>query len=228
MRVIGADGAQLGIIPTQEALRLAEEAELQLVEVNSSSNPPVCKIMDYGKFKYETAKRDRDSKRSKKTQELKEVKFRPKTHTHDFEFKTKHARRFIEDGHKVRLSIQFRGREVVHPETGKDVLERVCKSVEDVASVHQPARMEGKRMSMILAPKSRKDSGPTQPRPPAKERSAAKAEDPAGPASDKPASDKPASDKPAKGEGDSAPVAPKSPEAAPPQSTPEAAAAPEA
>ena len=158
--MISADGEQLGIMPTSDAMRLADDSELQLVEVNPTANPPVCKIMDYGKFKYENAKRDRDTKRVKKTQELKEVKFRPKTHLHDFDFKVKHARRFLEEGDKVRLLVQFRGREIVHPETGRDVLERVFKSVEDIAAIHQPSRMEGSRMNMILAPKLRRESGP--------------------------------------------------------------------
>ena len=119
--------------------------------------------MDYGRFKYETAKRDRDSKKTKKTQELKEVKFRPKTGTHDFEFKVKHARRFLEEGSKVRLQIQFRGRELVHPEMGKSILTRVCKIVEDIATVHTAPQMEGNRMSMILNPKPRKEGSKPKP-----------------------------------------------------------------
>ncbi len=138
---------------TQDAIARAEEQNLQLVEVNPKTNPPVCKIMDYGKFKYETSKRERDAKRTRKVQELKEVKFRPKTHEHDFDFKVKHARRFLEEGHKVRLLVQFRGREITHPETGRDVLNRVVKEVMDLATVNQVAAMEGNRMSMILAPK---------------------------------------------------------------------------
>ena len=133
----------------------AEEQNLELVEVNPKAQPPVCKILDYGKFKYETAKRDRETKRNKKTQEMKEVKFRPKTGDHDFDFKVKHARRFLEEGNKVRLLVQFRGREIVHPETGKAVLDRVCKVLADLATVVQLAKMEGNRMSMILGPKAR-------------------------------------------------------------------------
>jgi translation initiation factor IF-3 len=151
--VIDADGSQLGILQTQDAMRRAEEQGLQLVEVNPKTNPPVCKIMDYGKFKYETAKRERETKKHKKGQELKEVKFRPKTHDHDFDFKVKHARRFLEDNNKVRLLVQFRGREITHPETGRDVLNRVVKEVVDLATVIQMPNMEGNRMSMILAPK---------------------------------------------------------------------------
>ena len=162
--MIDADGSQLGILQTQDAMRRAEEQGLQLVEVNPKTNPPVCKIMDYGKFKYETAKRERETKKHKKGQELKEVKFRPKTHDHDFDFKVKHARRFLEDNNKVRLLVQFRGREITHPETGRDVLNRVVKEVVDLATVVQMANMEGNRMSMILAPKPRRDTGP-KPKP---------------------------------------------------------------
>ena len=165
VRVIDADGSQLGIMQTQDAMRRAEEQNLQLVEVNPKTNPPVCKIMDYGKFKYETAKRERETKKTRKSQELKEVKFRPKTHDHDFDFKVKHARRFLEDNNKVRLLVQFRGREITHPETGRDVLNRVVKAVVDLATVVQMPNMEGNRMSMILAPKPRRDGGPAKPKP---------------------------------------------------------------
>jgi translation initiation factor IF-3 len=152
---------------TQDAMRRADEQSLQLVEVNPKTNPPVCKIMDYGKFKYETAKRERETKKTRKSQELKEVKFRPKTHDHDFDFKVKHARRFLEDNNKVRLLVQFRGREITHPETGRDVLNRVVKEVVDLATVIQMPNMEGNRMSMILAPKPRRDGG-VKPKPAAR------------------------------------------------------------
>lgn len=156
--MIDADGSQLGIISTQDAMRRADEQGLQLVEVNPKTSPPVCKIMDYGKFKYENAKREREAKKNKKSQELKEVKFRPKTHDHDFDFKVKHARRFLEDNNKVRLLVQFRGREITHPETGRDVLNRVIKQVTDLATVVQMPNMEGNRMSMIIAPKARRET----------------------------------------------------------------------
>lgn len=154
MRVIDADGTLLGVIPTHQAQAKAQDAGLNLVEVNAKETPPVCKIMDYGKFKYENAKRERDTKRTRIVQETKEVKFRPKTHDHDFDFKVAHARRFLEDGDKVRLLVQFRGREMVHPETGRDVLDRVCRAVADLASVNQMSQMEGNRMFMVLAPKA--------------------------------------------------------------------------
>jgi translation initiation factor IF-3 len=154
VRVIDADGTLLGVIPTHQAQAKAQDAGLNLVEVNAKETPPVCKIMDYGKFKYENAKRERETKRTRIVQETKEVKFRPKTHDHDFDFKVAHARRFLEDGDKVRLLVQFRGREMVHPETGRDVLDRVCKAVADLASVNQMSQMEGNRMFMVLAPKA--------------------------------------------------------------------------
>ena len=138
---------------TQDAMDLALAAGLQLVEVNPKAVPPVCKIMDYGKFKYETAKRERDAKKNQKTSEVKEVKFRPKTHEHDFDFKLRHIRRFLGEGDKVRLVVQFRGREIIHPETGRAILDRVCKGIADIATVAQMAQLEGNRMNMVLAPK---------------------------------------------------------------------------
>ena len=164
VRVIDAGGEQLGIMLTQEAMARAEEAGLQLVEVNPKANPPVCKIMDYGKFKYETAKRDREARKNQKTTELKEVKFRPKTHDHDFDFKTRHIRRFLDEGDKVKLVVQFRGREITHPETGRAILERVCRDLADVATVLQMAQMEGNRMNMVLAPKPQRAGAP-RPKP---------------------------------------------------------------
>lgn len=157
--MIDADGTQLGILPTQDAITRAKEQGLQLVEVNSKSNPPVCKILDYGKFKYEAAKREREGKKGKRSQEMKEVKFRPKIGDHDFNFKLKHARRFLGEGNKVRLLVQFRGREVVHPETGRAVLDRVCKETSDLATIVQLAKMEGNRMAMILGPKPTRGGG---------------------------------------------------------------------
>jgi translation initiation factor IF-3 len=166
VRVIDDKGEQLGIMSTQEAMSRAEEAGLQLVEVNPKTVPPVCKIMDYGKFKYETAKRDREAKKHQKTTELKEVKFRPKTHDHDFDFKTRHIRRFIEEGDKVKLVVQFRGREITHPETGRKILEKVITTLADVTVILQMAQMEGNRMNMVLAPKPKSQMGkPAAPKP---------------------------------------------------------------
>lgn len=151
VRVVEASGEMLGIMPIAQALDKAQEQGLDLVEINPNANPPVCKILDYGKFKYEKSKQQRGTKKPKN--EIKEVKFRPKIGEHDLCFKVKHARRFIEDGNRVRLLVQFRGREIVHPETGRAILDRVCQTLEDVASVASSASMEGRNMSMTLQPR---------------------------------------------------------------------------
>ena len=153
MRVIGADGSQIGIIPTHEALRLAEEQGLELVEVNPRAAPPVCKIMDFGKFKYETSKKEKASRKHQSTIILKEIKLRPKTDDHDLDFKVKHIRGFLSEGNKCKLVIVFRGREIVHPETGQAMLDRVVKAVADIAMVEQRPMMEGRRMVMIIGPR---------------------------------------------------------------------------
>jgi translation initiation factor IF-3 len=162
VRVIGADGAQIGILPTHEALRMAEEQGLELVEVNPRAAPPVCRIMDFGKFKYETSKKEKESRKHQATVVVKEVKLRPKTDDHDFEFKVKHVRRFLTEGNKCRLVIAFRGREIVHPETGQAMLEEVLKAVSDIAVVEQRPTMEGRRMLLVIGPKTgviRRDAG---------------------------------------------------------------------
>jgi translation initiation factor IF-3 len=167
VRVIGADGAQVGVIPTQEALRLADEAGLELVEVNPRAAPPVCKIMDFGKFKYETSKKEKASRRHQSTIVLKEIKLRPKTDDHDFDFKVKHIRGFLAEGNKCKLVIVFRGREIVHPETGQAMLDKVVKAVNDIAMVEQRSMMEGRRMVMIIGPRGGviRPPGPTGPAP---------------------------------------------------------------
>jgi len=154
VRVIGADGAQVGVIPTHEALRLAEELGLELVEVNPRAASPVCKIMDFGKFKYETSKKEKSSRRHQSTIVLKEIKLRPKTDKHDLDFKVKHIRDFLGEGNKCKLVIVFRGREIVHPETGQAMLDRVVKTVADIAMVEQRPMMEGRRMVMIIGPRA--------------------------------------------------------------------------
>jgi len=161
VRVIGADGAQVGVIPTQEALKLAEEAGLELVEVNPRAVPPVCKIMDFGKFKYETSKKEKASRKHQSTIVLKEIKLRPKTDEHDFDFKVKHIRRFLAEGNKCKLVIVFRGREIVHPETGQAMLDQVVKNVGDVAMVEQRPMMEGRRMVMVIGPRGGVVRSPT-------------------------------------------------------------------
>jgi len=164
VRVIGDDGSQLGVLNTDDALRRAEEAGLDLVEVSPKAMPPVCKIMDYGKFKYENAKKTKDARKHQSTTTTKEIKFRPKTDDHDFDFKVKHIRRFLQEGNKAKLAVIFRGREIVHPETGQDVLKRVVEATSDIAQVEQAPLMEGRRMLMIIAPRVGRIS-PPQPRP---------------------------------------------------------------
>jgi translation initiation factor IF-3 len=151
--VIGADGGQVGILPTHEALKLAEEQGLELVEVNPRAAPPVCKIMDFGKFKYETSKKEKASRKHQSTIVLKEIKLRPKTDEHDFDFKVKHIRRFLSEGNKCKLVVVFRGREIVHPEMGQAMLDQVVKTVSDIAMVEQRPMMEGRRMVMIIGPR---------------------------------------------------------------------------
>jgi translation initiation factor IF-3 len=151
--VIGADGSQLGVLSTHEALRLAEEGGLDLVEVSPKAVPPVCKIMDYGRFKYEKAKKEKAARKHQSSVTLKEVKFRPKTDDHDLAFKVRNIKRFLEEGNKAKLLIIFRGREIVHPETGHAVLNRVVKEVGEIAQVEQMPAMEGRRMTMVLGPR---------------------------------------------------------------------------
>ncbi len=144
---------QLGVMPTHEALRLAEEKGLDLVEISPRAFPPVCRIMDYGKYKYEEAKKKQQARKKASTVETKEIKFRPKTEEHDMDFKVKHVRRFLEGGNKVRLAVVFRGREITHPQTGQNVLNRVIERCTDISSVEATSNMEGRRMIMVIAPK---------------------------------------------------------------------------
>jgi translation initiation factor IF-3 len=144
---------QLGVMPTHEALRLAEEKGLDLVEISPRAFPPVCRIMDYGKYKYEEAKKKQQAKKKASTVETKEIKFRPKTEEHDMDFKVKHVRRFLEAGNKVRLAVVFRGREITHPQTGMAVLNRVVERCNDLATVEATPNMEGRRMIMVISPR---------------------------------------------------------------------------
>ena len=142
------------MIPTHEALKLAEDQGLELVEVNPRAVPPVCKVMDFGKFKYETSKKEKASRKHQSTIVLKEIKLRPKTDDHDLDFKVKHIRRFLSEGNKCKLVTVFRGREIVHPETGQAMLDQVIKMVADIATVEQRAMMEGRRMVMVIGPRA--------------------------------------------------------------------------
>ncbi|MFZ5979592.1 MAG: translation initiation factor IF-3 [Candidatus Zixiibacteriota bacterium] len=153
VRLIGPDGDQLGIIPTSEALNRAAEAGLDLVEVSPNSRPPVCRIMDFGKYKYELSKKDKLAKKKQHTFQMKEMRFRPKIEEHDYQFKTRHVREFLESGNKVKVFVIYRGREMAHLEFGRDVLDRVIKDLEEIALVDVPPKLEGRNMSMLLSPK---------------------------------------------------------------------------
>jgi translation initiation factor IF-3 len=151
--VIGAAGEQLGVLPTHQAISLAEEAILDLVEVSPKAVPPVCKIMDFGKYKYEQKKKAAESRKHQSHVVVKEVKFRPKTEEHDYQFKLRHIQRFLQEGNKAKVTIAFRGREITHSDIGRAVLERITKDCEQIGMVEQTARMEGRHMLMILAPR---------------------------------------------------------------------------
>lgn len=151
--MVGADSEQLGILSLQEALALAERQHLDLVEVSPSANPPVCRIMDYGKYKYQQSKRLQEARKKQVQIQLKEVKIRPKTDEHDLQFKIKHVRRFLEEGNKAKITVVFRGREITHTELGQSALERFATELQDVCVIESRPRMEGRSMFMIVAPK---------------------------------------------------------------------------
>jgi len=153
VRVILEDGTQLGVMPTDEARAKAEEMGLDLLEVSANARPPVCKIIDAGKWKYEEAKKKRQAKLNQTNCELKQIKLRPKTDTHDLEFKTRAARRFLEEGNKVQFVVRFRGRENVHPETGKAALDKIMKELVEIAKLERMPKYENRVMTMIVAPK---------------------------------------------------------------------------
>jgi translation initiation factor IF-3 len=153
VRVIGPDGEMLGILQTREAYLYARERELDLVEVNPKAHPPVCKVMDFGKYKYEEKKKQADARKRQTIVELKEIKIRPKTDDHDMDFKLKHIRRFLEEGDKVKITCRFRGREITHPETAQRQLDHMAQNILDIGSVETSARMEGRTMTLVLAPK---------------------------------------------------------------------------
>lgn len=154
VRLIGEDGTQLGIRSVREALELAEAAGLDLVEVAPHVKPPVCRIMDYGKYKYTQSKRQHEARRRQKTIQVKEVKLRLKTEDHDLQVKARRAREFLVQGHKVKVTLQFRGREMVHKHLGKDRLDRLAGQLSDIGTLEGEARQEGYLMVMYLVPKS--------------------------------------------------------------------------
>lgn len=153
LRVISPEGEQLGILDVADALRRAEEFGLDLVEVAPGADPPVCKIMDYGKFRYEESKKEHERKKKQATVVVKEIKLRPKTEEHDLDYKVKRLKRFIAEDCKVKVTIMFRGREITHPEQARMLLDKLLELVGDEAQVEQSAKFEGRNMTMILAPK---------------------------------------------------------------------------
>ncbi|MDY5045440.1 translation initiation factor IF-3 [Phascolarctobacterium sp.] len=156
VRVITADGEQLGIMSGRAAQQLAVERHLDLVEIAPTAKPPVCKIMDYGKFRYEQQKREKEARKKQKTFDIKEVKLRPGIEDHDFNVKYKNAVRFLEDGDKVKVTIMFRGRELSHPELGEVLLNKMAEQLKEIAIVERVPKLEGKNMIMIVAPKPAK------------------------------------------------------------------------
>lgn len=159
VRLIDEDGQQVGIIPTREALMIARERGLDLVEVGANSNPPVCRLMDYGKYRYEQSRKERETRKHQHVTRVKEVRVEPKIGEHDLETKGRQAERFLKSGDKVKLSVLFRGRSITHPELGRDLLQRLSEQLSDVGVVEQGARMEGRTMTMYMAPARTRTEG---------------------------------------------------------------------
>ena len=153
VRVIGEDGAQLGIMSSREALKIAEEHELDLILIAPTAKPPVCRIMDYGRYRYEQAKKERDAKKKQKIVEVKEIRLSPNIDTNDLNTKSNNARKFLEKGNRVKVTLRFRGREMAHVNATKGVLDEFAGTLADISNVDKPAKMEGRSMSIVLAPK---------------------------------------------------------------------------
>jgi translation initiation factor IF-3 len=155
VRLVGAGGEQIGVVPLEEAKKLAEESSLDLVEISPQAEPPVCKVMDYGKFRFEEQKKRQASRKKQKQTQVKEIKFRPGTDIGDYNVKLRNLTRFLTDGDKVKVTLRFRGREMAHQELGRDLLKRVEDDLRELGSVEQFPRMEGRQMVMVLAPKKK-------------------------------------------------------------------------
>ena len=155
MRLVGPNGEQVGIVRIEDALRLAQESDLDLVEVAPMARPPVCKLMDYGKFKYESAMKAREDRKKQVNTVIKEMKLRPKIDPHDYETKKGHVVRFLKAGDKVKITIMFRGRESAHPELGKRILDRIIEKLAEVAKVESAAKLDGRNMIMVLGPEKK-------------------------------------------------------------------------
>jgi translation initiation factor IF-3 len=156
VRLIDGEGNQKGIVPTLEALRMAREAGLDLVEVAPQAQPPVCKLLDYGKYKFDLEKKTRESKKHQKQVRIKEIRMQPKIDDHDLDFKTRHVREFLDEGNKVKVTVRFRGRELAHTELGRAVLDRILEMLEGDFVLERAAQMEGRTMSLLLNPKGSK------------------------------------------------------------------------
>ncbi|MBR4768746.1 MAG: translation initiation factor IF-3 [Lachnospiraceae bacterium] len=156
VRVISPEGQQLGIMSSEEALKKAEESELDLIMIAPNATPPVCKIMDYSKYRYEQTRKEKDAKKKQKTVEVKEIRFSPNIDTNDLNTKSNNARKFLEKGNRVKVTLRFRGREMTHVNTTKVVLDTFAETLQDIATVDKPAKMEGRSMSIVLAPKTSK------------------------------------------------------------------------
>ena len=152
IRLIGAEGENLDVVTPERGLELAEAAGLDLVEISPNASPPVCKIMDFGKYKYEQQKRESEARKKQKIIEVKEVKFRPNTDTHDYDVKMRNVFRFLENGDKVKVTLRFRGREMAHQELGRDLLERVADDTKDIGRIENMPKMEGRQMVMMIGP----------------------------------------------------------------------------
>jgi len=163
--VIDENGAQMGVLPTYQALNAARERGLDLVEVAPNAVPPVCRILDYGKFKYEQSKKEREARKNQHNVMLREIRMRPKIDDHDIDFKTRTVEKLLKDGDKVKVTIMFRGRELTHPQIGRGLLERVYDKVKEISLVEKPASLEGRNMTMILAPGTPKADKPVRPAP---------------------------------------------------------------
>ena len=155
IRLIGPDGQNVGVVKPERALELAEQVGLDLVEISPNAKPPVCKIMDFGKYKYEQQKRESEAKKKQKTIEVKEVKFRPNTDDHDYDVKMKNVAKFLEKGDKVKVTLRFRGREMAHQNLGRELLERVAEDVKELGKVENMPKMEGRQMVMMIGPISK-------------------------------------------------------------------------
>jgi translation initiation factor IF-3 len=150
VRLIDENGSQIGVVPTHQALEIAASRGLDLVEVAANVRPPVCRIMDYGKYLYEQSKKDKAAKKKQHTVQLKEIRFRPKTEEHDYQFKLKHIRGFLTEGFKVKTAVVFRGRELVHKELGHKIIDRLTTDVADIAEVESPSKLEGRNLSAMF------------------------------------------------------------------------------